>query len=70
MARGADAANEAVDGLAGLQKLIDGIAHRVAVYKGQDLLALGAIVDSIGRTGGYATDIAEIAINYVLSKPG
>ena len=50
--------------------LPDGLTHRVATRKGEELLALGAIVDSISRTGGYATDIAEIAINHVISQEG
>jgi phosphate uptake regulator len=63
-----DGANEAVDGLAPIQKQADALAHRVGTHKGQELLALGAIVDSICRAAGYATDIAEIAINHVLGK--
>jgi phosphate uptake regulator len=70
MARDLDAANGAVDRGAGLQRMVDGLTHRVAVRKGEELLALGAIVDSISRTGGYATDIAEIAINHVISQEG
>lgn len=68
MGRDLEAANDAVDRAAGLQKLTDSLTHRVATRKGEELLALGAIVDSIHRTGGYASDIAEIAINHVLSQ--
>lgn len=68
MAKDADAANEAIDHAAGLQKITDSLMHRVATRKGEELLALGAIVESIKRTGGYATDIAEIAINHVVSQ--
>ena len=68
MARDADGANRAVDRAHELQKLVDSLAHRVATHKGEELLALGSVVDSIQRTGGYATDIAEIAINHVLAQ--
>ena len=48
--------------------LADGLTHRVSAHKGEELLGLGSIVDSIRRTGGYATDIAETAINHTLSQ--
>ncbi|MEK6851025.1 MAG: phosphate uptake regulator PhoU [Candidatus Thermoplasmatota archaeon] len=70
MARDLDVANGAVDRGADLQRMVDNLTHRVATRKGEELLALGAIVDSVSRTGGYATDIAEIAINHVLSQEG
>src|SRR6266581_1691029 len=63
-----DAANTAVDELAHHQKLIDGLSHHVATKKGEELLALAAIVDSLGRTAGYATDIAEIAIDHAVAR--
>ena len=63
-----DAANAAVDDLARHQKLIDGLSHHVATKKGEELLALATIVDSLGRTAGYATDIAEIAIDYAVAR--
>jgi len=68
MARDVDLANEAVDLGAALEKLADGLTHRVSAHKGEELLGLGSIVDSIRRTGGYATDIAETAINHTLSQ--
>ncbi len=58
-----DAANEAIDARVHHQKLIDALSHHVASKKGEELLALGAIVDSLSRTASYATDIAEQAIN-------
>jgi len=69
MAGDVDAANAAVDRVSGLERLVEALADRVATRKGQQLLALGALVDSIRRTGGYASDIAEIAINHVLAHP-
>jgi phosphate uptake regulator len=62
-----DLANEAIDARAGHQKLIDALSHRVAARKGEELLALGAIVDSLGRTASYATDIAEQAIDWAVT---
>lgn len=64
-----DAANEAVDDLDRHQKLIDGLSHHVASKKGEELLALAAIVDSLARTAGYAADIAELAIDVAVSRP-
>ncbi|HKZ98181.1 MAG TPA: phosphate uptake regulator PhoU [Thermoplasmata archaeon] len=61
-----DEANEAVDARAAHQKLVDSLSHHVAAKKGEELLALAAIVDSLGRAAGYATDIAEIAINHAI----
>jgi phosphate uptake regulator len=58
-----DAANEAIDARVHHQKLIDALLHHVSSKKGEELLALGAIVDSLSRTASYATDIAEQAIN-------
>ena len=63
-----DSANEAVDDLDRHQKLIDGLSHHVASKKGEELLALAAIVDSLARTAGYATDIAEIAIDVAVAR--
>ncbi len=58
-----DVANEAIDARVHHQKLIDALSHHVSSKKGEELLALGAIVDSLSRTASYATDIAEQAIN-------
>ena len=63
-----DGANQAVDDLDRHQKLIDGLSHHVASKKGEELLALAAIVDSLGRTAGYAADIAEIAIDVAVAR--
>jgi phosphate uptake regulator len=65
-----DLANEAIDARAHHQKLVDNLSHHVSAKKGEELLALGAIVDSLSRTASYATDIAEQAINLaVLADP-
>ncbi len=65
-----DTANEAIDAYGHHHKLIDSLSHHVSSKKGEELLALGAIVDSLSRTASYATDIAEQAINLaVLEDP-
>jgi len=58
-----DAANAAIDMRAQHQKLMDALSHRVATRKGEELLALGTVVNSLGRCASYAADIAEQAIN-------
>ena len=63
-----ESGNEAVDDLDRHQKLIDGLSHHVASKKGEELLALAAIVDSLARTAGYASDIAEIAIDVAVAR--
>jgi len=61
-----DEANAAIDARVPHQKLVDGLSHHVAAKKGEQLLALASVVDSLGRTAGYGTDIAEIAINHAM----
>lgn len=63
MAGDVEMANEAIDARRPHQKLIDVLSHLVSAKKGEELLALAAIVDSLSRAASYATDIAEIAIN-------
>jgi phosphate uptake regulator len=63
-----DEANEAIDARVAHQRLVDGLSHHVAAKRGEELLALAAIADSLGRTAGYATDIAEIAINQAMGS--
>lgn len=63
ISRDLEAANHAIDLQSDHQKLIDQLSHHVATRKGEELLALGAVVDSLGRTARYAADIAEQGIN-------
>jgi len=68
--RNIEAANEAIDGRVEHQKLIDALAHRVAGRRAGSLLALGTIVDSLGRIAIYGAEIAEEAIDLaVYSNP-
>jgi len=63
-------ANEAIDARHDHQKLIDSLSHRVATKKGEELLALGVVTDSLGRAAGYAAEIAEQAIDIsVMTDP-
>jgi hypothetical protein len=63
-------ANEAIDARVAHQKLIDGLSHKVATKRGEELLALGSVVDSLLRVGGYTSEIAEQAIDIsVMTDP-
>ena len=63
-------ANEAIDGREAHDKLIDALVHRVSTKRGEELLALGTVVDSLGRAAGYASEIAEQGIDIaVLTDP-
>ncbi len=63
-------ANEAIDAKTAHQKLIDQLSHRVASKRGEELLALGGVVDSLLRCGGYTSEIAEQAIDIaVMTDP-
>ena len=63
-------ANDAIDARQAHQKLVDSLSHRVATKKGEELLALGRVVDSLGRAAGYAAEIAEQAIDIsVMTNP-
>lgn len=61
--RNIETANSAIDARAEHQHLIDVLSHRVAARRGANLLALGNVVDSLGRTAVYAAEIAEEAID-------
>lgn len=63
-----EAANEAVDSLGPHMKLIAGLSHHVATKKGEELLALAAVIDSLDRAASYAVDIGEVAINHAVSR--
>ena len=63
-----DLANQTIDAREHHQKLIDALSHRVSTRKGEELLALGIVVDSLGRVASYAADIAEQAINLSVSN--
>lgn len=63
-----DMANAAVDERGAHEKLIGMLSHHAAARKGEELLALAAVIDSLGRAASYAVDIAEVAINHAVSR--
>jgi phosphate uptake regulator len=68
--RDVEEANRTIDARVDHQQLIDALSRRVASRKGEDLLALAAIVDSLGRIAVYSAEIAEQAIDLaVLLSP-
>jgi phosphate uptake regulator len=68
--RDIEEANRAIDARSEHQRLIENLSHLIAPRRGEDLLALGSVIDSLGRTATYATEIAEEAIDLaVLMHP-
>lgn len=68
MADDLDMANEALDDWPDLERQVEELSERVSGATGVRLISLATVVDSISRIGGYASDIAEVAINGVLSQ--
>jgi phosphate uptake regulator len=68
--RNIDQANETIDGLDSNQKVINNLSNLVATRKGEELLALGTVVDSLGRAAAYASEIAEQAIDLAIVLDG
>ncbi len=64
--RNVEVANEAIDARVEHQRLMDALSHRVSSRRGEPLLALGAVVNSLGRTAAYAAEIAEEAIDLAM----
>jgi phosphate uptake regulator len=63
-------ANEAIDAREAHEKLIETLTHRVATKRGEELLALGNVVDSLGRAAVYTSEIAEQGIDIaVMTDP-
>jgi len=70
MTRDIEEANQAIDARLEHQKLIDDLHHRVSARRGEDVLPLGTVVDSLQRTAVYSAEIAEEAIDLaVLMNP-
>ncbi|MFQ5837912.1 MAG: PhoU domain-containing protein [Thermoplasmata archaeon] len=62
------AANEAVDAQEILGHMTEELSNEVRGASGVQMLPLATVVDSISRIGGYASDIAEVAINHVVGR--
>ena len=67
--RDIDRANEVIDTV---HRLVEQRAHvlaELATKKGRMAVGLAYVLESIERTGLYATDLAEIAINHAVESP-
>jgi phosphate uptake regulator len=62
-----DEANEAIDLSDKLNKMSDMLMKRIREQESEVVVSLTSILESVRRTGLYATDISEIAINYIFS---
>ncbi|MFW5953617.1 MAG: PhoU domain-containing protein, partial [Candidatus Natronoplasma sp.] len=60
--------NEAIDLRDELVDKNDQLMSQVKQEKKEKVTPLSYILESISRTGSYATDISEIGINYMMSK--
>ena len=61
-------ANEAIDLRDKLNRMSDSLMKKIREQEGDVVVSLSSINESVRRTGLYATDISEIAINYILSS--
>ncbi len=60
-------ANESIDMREKLEKMNDKLMKTVKEERKVDVTPLSYTLESISRTGSYATDISEISINYIMS---
>ncbi len=60
-------ANESIDMRDKLEKMNDKLMKVVKEERKVDVTPLSYTLESISRTGSYATDISEISINYIMS---
>lgn len=62
-----DEANEAIDLSEKLGRVSDVLMKKIREQESDVVVSLASIIESVRRTGLYATDISEIAINYIFS---
>lgn len=62
-----DEANEAIDLSDKLSRMSDLLMKKIREQESDLVVSLASIIESVRRTGLYATDISEIAINYIFS---
>ncbi len=62
-----DEANEAIDLRDKLDRMSDSLMKKIREQESDVVVSLSSIIESVRRTGLYATDISEIAINYIFS---
>ena len=60
-------ANLAIDLSERLNRVCDGLMKKIRNQESDVVVSLTSIIESVRRTGLYATDISEIAINYIFS---
>ena len=60
-------ANDSIDMRERLEKINDKLMKTVKEERKVDVTPLSYTLESISRTGSYATDISEISINYIMS---
>ncbi len=60
--------NEAIEMRKELLKKNDRLMSEIKQEKKENVTPLSYIIESISRTGSYATDISEIGINYLMSQ--
>jgi phosphate uptake regulator len=63
-----DEANTAIDQTEQLQNLCDNILKEILKLDSTIAISLAYIIESMRRSGMYATDISEIAINHIVGK--
>ncbi len=61
-------ANHSIDMREDLEKLNDRLMRSIKEEDRENVAPLSYILESISRTGSYATDISEISINYIMSR--
>ena len=60
-------ANESIDMSTKLNRASDTVMKKIREQESDVVVSLASIIESVRRTGLYATDISEIAINYISS---
>ncbi len=63
-----DDLNQSIEMRGELLKKNDELMNQIKEEKKENVTPLSYIIESISRTGSYATDISEIGINYMMSK--
>jgi len=58
-----DQAHEVIEQVRPFEKRVAGLRESIGGLKGRQAVALAYVLESIDRTGAYAADIAELAIN-------
>jgi phosphate uptake regulator len=65
-----DAAHEVIEHVKPFEKRLAGLRESIGGLKGRQAVALAYVLESIERTGAYAADIAELAINQSVETSG